>query len=398
MRSKLHGKIFLATVLVLVMLSPFCMSPKFTFGAQANAATGVIVPLYSYPGQAWQSLVQTKEAYPSVPVVAIINPSNGPGSYQDQNFVTGIQQLEAAGITVIGYVSTGYGGVAISQAEQETYSYSQLYHLSGVFLDEMSNVPGYENYYSTLTSYASSIGMWLTVGNPGASVPASYIGTVSNIVVYENAGLPSLGFLSGLGFGKSDFSIMSYGDYGFNAGFVTDAAADVGYMFVTDASLPNPYTTLGSYFATLMSTLAGSYGVASSPSVPITIEAVDMLGNPIQGLWTVIQDGQGNIVGTGYSPDTFYGATGGLYQVTMANYGSYVFNHWADGSTGSTKNVAATGPQTLVAYYSSGAAVDPKITVVSADLGGNQIRGLFTTIQSDNGQVFLTGFTPFRSR
>src|SRR5579872_1866853 len=211
MQSKTNRRILLCIGLSFVILSSLCIAPRFSFGATGGgSAAGVIVPLYAYPGWNWQSLIQAKEAYPSVPVIAVINPSGGPGNWQDPNFVSGVQQLQAVGITVIGYVSTGYGSVPLWQVEQEISAYHQFYQLSGVFLDEMSNVPGYENYYSTLTSYTSSVGMWLTVGNPGAPVPLSYVGTVSNIIAYENAGLPSTGYLASLSYDRSGFSFMSY--------------------------------------------------------------------------------------------------------------------------------------------------------------------------------------------
>lgn len=383
------------------------MDARASFGAASS--TGLIVPLYAYPGSTWQSLVQIKEQYPSVPIIAIINPASGPGSYQDPNFVSGIQQLQSVGITVIGYVPTDYGGVPVSQAEQEISTYSQFYSLSGVFFDQMSNVEGYESYYSTLTSYASSLGMWITVGNPGAAVPSDYMGTVSIIVAYESAGLPDPGFLSTLAYDSSSFAFISYGDYGFDQSFIQQVASDVGYLYVTDGSTPNPYAGVASYLSSEAATLAGiapssssssspaSSGSSSSTStVPITVEAVDSSGNPIQGMWTVFQDGYGNVLGTGFTPDTFYANAGEQYQVSAANYGQYVFSHWGDGTTSNTDSVTANGPTTLVAYYETvGSSSDPVVTVNSFDLNGNQISGLWTVVQDSYGNVVASGYTPF---
>lgn len=363
---------------------------RFSFASsqQATSPTGIIVPLYSYPGQGWQSLIQEKQAYPSVPVIAIINPASGPGGSQDPNYVSGIQQLESAGITVIGYVATGYGGDPVSQVEQEIYTYSQFYQLTGIFFDEMASVTGYESYYSTLTSYAESLGYNLTVGNPGTSIPASYIGTVDNLVIYENSGLPSTGYLSGLGYQTSDFSVISYGDSVLNSSFVQAAAVDVGYLYVTDQNLPNPYEALPSYLATFMATLSA---VDSSTLVPITVDSVDMSGNPISGLWTTLQDGAGNIVATGFTPETFYALQGSQYQITVANYGNYTFNHWGDGSTNSTEDIVVSGPTTLVAYYGTPVT----ITVDAFSTSGEEIPGLITIVQSQSGDMLASGYTPF---
>ena len=87
--------------------------------------------------------------------------------------------LESAGITVVGYVATGYGGIPISQTEQEISLYEQFYQLGGIFFDQMASVSGYEDYYSTLTSYAASLGYTFTIGNPGALVPAATLGRLA---------------------------------------------------------------------------------------------------------------------------------------------------------------------------------------------------------------------------
>src|SRR5438132_172651 len=108
----------------------------------------------------------------------------------DPNYVTGIKNLQAAGITVLGYVYTSYAARSISSAESDVISYKNLYNVNGIMFDEMSNVVGNENYYSTLTQYVKSHGMTMTVGNPGTSTRASYIGTVDNITIYESSGAP----------------------------------------------------------------------------------------------------------------------------------------------------------------------------------------------------------------
>ncbi|MHB2036611.1 MAG: spherulation-specific family 4 protein, partial [Nitrososphaerales archaeon] len=72
--------------------------------ATTSTPTGVMIPLYSYPGSDWNVVEQAKLAHPSVPIVAIINPNNGPGGSQDPNYVAGVNNLRSAGVTVLGYV------------------------------------------------------------------------------------------------------------------------------------------------------------------------------------------------------------------------------------------------------------------------------------------------------
>lgn len=223
----------------------------------AAPTTGVIIPLYSYPGPDWDIVVQAKLDHPSVPIVAIINPSNGPGDNQDQNYVLGVDKLRSAGITVLGYVHTSYAARSASSVIADVNSYKAWYAVNGIFFDEMSNVAGDESYYASLSNHAKSIDLTFTVGNPGASVPASFIGTVDCIVVYESQGLPGSSSLAAwtMGMTKGNFAIVAYGVDQLNIPSTRGLSGNAAYIYVTDRSLPNPYGTLPGYFAGLVAVL-----------------------------------------------------------------------------------------------------------------------------------------------
>ena len=168
-----------------------------TQSTTTTGSTGVMVPLYVYPGSDWTQVIQIKNAHPSVPIVAIINPNSGPGSSSDSNYLSGIQQLQAAGVKVLGYVYTSYGARSTTSVHADIDSYNNWYHVNGIFFDEMANTSGLETYYSNLSNYVKSLGMTMTVGNPGTDTLSSYIGTVDVLDIYENPGMPSLTSLTG---------------------------------------------------------------------------------------------------------------------------------------------------------------------------------------------------------
>jgi len=62
---------------------------------------------------------------------------------------------------------------------------------SHLFFDEESNTAGTEAYYGDLSSYVKSLGMTLTVGNPGTETSVSYVNVMDVTFIYESAGLPS---------------------------------------------------------------------------------------------------------------------------------------------------------------------------------------------------------------
>lgn len=218
--------------------------------------TGILVPLYRHPGPTWDELIQEKYMHQSVQIVAIINPDNGPGSL-NLNYLLGIKKLQTAGIPVLGYVYTKYGNRNSSEIITDIDAYKNLYGVNGMFFDEMSHVAGNEDYYRHLSNYTKSIGLGFTVGNPGRDTLPSYIGTVDNIVIYENSGLPTIKSLESwhTHYPKSNFSILAYGINTLNEKFVKQASHHVGFIYITDQNLPNPWHSLATYFDDLVSSI-----------------------------------------------------------------------------------------------------------------------------------------------
>ncbi len=242
----------------MVLLSVFVAALPPTNAATSNTPTGVMVPLFSYLGPSWAQLIAFHQRYPAVPMVAVVDPVRGPGLFRDPNFELGVQSLQNAGIPVLGYIATGYAHVSIPAVESLITQYRNWYHVNGTVLDQMNNT-GMEGYYSTITSFDRSLGMTMTVGNPGAEVPSSYVGTVDTMVIYESPGLPTLSFIGGwhAAYPKSDWIITAYGVPNLDVNYVRSASQFVGYLYITDGVWPDPYTSgLPSYMNTLMSTLA----------------------------------------------------------------------------------------------------------------------------------------------
>jgi hypothetical protein len=226
-------------------------------GSGGSGGAGTIVPLYSYPGTSpWSAIVAAKKAHPTVPVVAIVNPNNGPGTSVDANYTSGIASLQAAGITVIGYVATGYAGRAESAVQADVAAWRSFYPaVTGIFFDEMDNRAGNEAFYTRQSSYARGQGFTYTVGNPGTDTLASYVGTVDTILIYEKDGLGTLPTWY-QSYPASNFGVIPYDVTSFSSAaqsFVSNAEADhIGYIYLTDDTMPNPWDTLSSYFSSLL--------------------------------------------------------------------------------------------------------------------------------------------------
>ncbi|MEP6575657.1 MAG: spherulation-specific family 4 protein [Nitrososphaerota archaeon] len=223
-----------------------------------QSSVGLYVPLYTYPtSSTWSTLVSSKNAHPNLPFLVAINPNSGVGSSQDTNFVNGIKNLKSAGIKVIGYVYTSYGQRSTTVLQDEINKYKSWYGVDGIFFDEMSNSGGLEGYYSNLNSFVKSTGMTFTMGNPGADTLSSYVGTMDTIIIYEQQGLPSVDSLKGwhTNYDKKNFSIIPYGVPSLDTQFISNVRNYVGWIYITDDGLPNPWDSLPSYFSNLVSAL-----------------------------------------------------------------------------------------------------------------------------------------------
>jgi len=260
-REKGRGIFIAATMSILVVA--FLLAAIHPVSSATPTPTGLIVPLYSYPTDStWTTLIQAKQSNPGVPVVAVINPDSGPGRSSDPNYVSGIASLQKAGIVVVGYVATGYASVKLKTVDASATDYKKWYHVNGIFFDQMSNSKSEAGYYSRASQFAKSIGLGLTVGNPGTSVPSNYVGTVSFLIIYEGAGYASVSTIasSTLGDPRSNFAAISYDVGAPTQPYLQSVAQYLSYVYFTDGQPPNQYSGLPSYLGSLMAMLSSMDG------------------------------------------------------------------------------------------------------------------------------------------
>jgi hypothetical protein len=226
--------------------------------AGAGAVTGSIVPLYTDPDDSsWSAIVSAKNAHPSVPVIAILNPADGPGNAASSAYTSGIASLAGAGIQVIGYVYTSYGARSAATVRTDVDRWHSWYPaMHGIFFDEESNVAGTEAYYGDLATYVKSLGMTLAVANPGTDTSTSFINLMDVTFIYETAGLPSSALVTSWqkSYPRQKVGVIPYAA-SLSTSFIAQARTAVGYIYVTDDDLPNPWDTLPSFFSSLLAAL-----------------------------------------------------------------------------------------------------------------------------------------------
>jgi hypothetical protein len=190
-------------------------SGKFVTGYNATILTddrhGVLIPGYIYPGNPYsnatfQNLLSIMRRYHDVPVIYVINPSNGPGAAWDGNYAAAIRLLRGVGASVVGYISTQYAArdPALVRADVDTWmSMYAATPIDGIFFDEMpwelgageSNIALYQSY----CSYVHSKGLQIVIGNPGTNEQGKWYladpPTADIIVTWETFTYPTEGDL-----------------------------------------------------------------------------------------------------------------------------------------------------------------------------------------------------------
>lgn len=233
------------------------MSKALVESINRKTSTGIVVPLYVHSdSNAWDNLIKIKQAHQDLTVIAIVNLDHGPGSFINQSYAKKIQDLKSSGISVLGYTYTDYANRSIVSVQADIDAWKR-YNVDGISFDEMSNTAGNENYYQDLSLYAKSKNLTITVGNPGTHTLESYIGTVDTITIYEEEGVPSLEQLKNRTFAgkydKENFNFVAFGVQKLNQTYIDNTKNYVGYFYLTNDNLPNPWDSLPSYIDELMS-------------------------------------------------------------------------------------------------------------------------------------------------
>jgi hypothetical protein len=282
--------------------------------AHAATATGqqMIVPAYIYPSGTgatqWSSIASGGSAVG----MAIANVTNGPGGAADSNWTTALAGAHKAGVKVLGYVDTGYFGTTgrttrlgetttaawLAQAETDVNLWYKFYgsNIDGVFFDDATNVCGptsgtttYSDLYAQLSQYVKQFHTGATtVDNPGTDVPQCYENSADVLLTFEGGYTSYQSYTPNSWESGYDPHKFFHVVYSATSSQLSNAVAlskndNAGYVYITDAGLPNPYSTLPSYWSGELSALpVTSTGTPATPSQP---SAISVGGSSVELDW-----------------------------------------------------------------------------------------------------------------
>jgi Spherulation-specific family 4 len=243
----------------IVCLSLLLTQPNITSasGGVSNQHQGV--PAYFYPNvgnpsNGWSRMCSSMNMQMGAST-AVMNPSSGPGSSRNSDYVNAVQYCHSHGQYVIGYVHTSYGKRSLATVEGEVTKYYQWYQVDGIFVDEMSNDSSTAAYYHSLYQYihAQGGGAALVVGNPGAAASSDWQLTqqaADELLIFEGSASTYSSWFPPAW--VSNYPAGTFWNVVYNAPTLSSMQAacshskmvNAGSMFVTYGTLPNPYKFL----------------------------------------------------------------------------------------------------------------------------------------------------------
>ena len=218
----------------------------------------LLVPAYFYPAddglKDWKRLL---DAAAKTPIAAIVNPDSGPGKRQDANYKELFRLARGSKITLVGYVTLSYGQRPLSAVKADVDSWLLFYpEVQGIFFDEQPSQAELAPFALESFAYArTKLGGGLMVTNPGVPCAQEYlIGRDAPTACmfehetgFDRFQLPDWARTSE----PRSIAVLRYHlktTESMRRTLTDCIAKGAGYLYVTDAASPAPWSRLPTYW------------------------------------------------------------------------------------------------------------------------------------------------------
>ena len=227
-------------------------APTSPPASTVNYCPQLVVPAYFYSSAIW---TQAADSQPTPSDIILDISGEGAGTAPQAHFLAVAKQAEAAGETILGYISTVDGQRPASQVETEVRNYKAWYGVTNIFLDRVSGEPQQVAYYQQIVNYIHQFNagssVWL---NPGDFPDQQYMSIGNVVMVFEGTYSQYLALQVPSWVYSYPASKFAHTIYATSGADLTNAlklagSRRGGHVYVTDGSGANPYAGLPSYWS-----------------------------------------------------------------------------------------------------------------------------------------------------
>jgi hypothetical protein len=208
------------------------------------------IPAYGYPGTGvWESF----DGLPAGSLV-VMDPDNGPGAAIDPRYSAVASAANRQGLNLLGYVTSGYGRASAAAMEEAIERYREWYGTTGLFIDQApassSSSPAIVE--TVRLARRRSLTVAINPGQPDIDPDdATLVDHVLNFEgpysTYERTRFPDwVGGFPGHKFWHLVYEVRSVRTMHEVA--ATARSAHAGIVYITDATMPNPYDRMPAYW------------------------------------------------------------------------------------------------------------------------------------------------------
>ncbi len=226
-----------------------------------SSAIGPVVPAYFHPALAAADWATLASVAPQLQLV-VLNVANGPGEVEDPAFVDVVRNARTAGAPFAGYVDTNYGRKTSDEVLSELHRYWKWYGVCNVFLDRSASGVEHVSRYREIAVHCRAFGADLVAFNHGTYPAPEYAEHADLLGTFEG---PLPAFL--------DLEVPSWvhdlpARQFFHLLYSTPTEVaepvrllseerNVGALYRTELSPPNPWSGLPADFPNAPSPLSG---------------------------------------------------------------------------------------------------------------------------------------------
>jgi hypothetical protein len=182
----------------------------------------------------------------------VVNPHNGPGAAQHDEYRAAVSTARRAGARVLGYVPTGYGRRPAADVLADIEHYASWYGVHDIFLDETASDAAQLPYYAAIAHHIRAARKGLVALNPGVVPARGYFGVGDVVVTFEGPYSRYAEALDRMPDWVSQqpanhVAHLVYAASREQALSAVRSSDGAGYLYVTSGSPPNPWHTLPRY-------------------------------------------------------------------------------------------------------------------------------------------------------